>query len=159
MKDYDKNKECSYLLYWNVNNLFAWPMSEKLLVNNSQSIKDPSQFIEDFIKKYNEMSDEGYFVEVNVQYFEKLHEPDNDLPFLLFIMEIEKVKNLVAKLHDQTEYVIHIRNLKQSLHLGLASKKNYIELWNLELYIYMTTDLGKTAKNKFEKKNLSYRMS
>ena len=98
-------------------------MSEKLLVNNSQSIEDPSQFIEDFIKKYNERSDEGYFVEVNVQYFEKLHEPDNDLPFLPERMKIEKVKNVVAKLHDQNEYVIHIRNLKQSLHLGLASKK------------------------------------
>ena len=83
-------------MYWNVNNLFAWPMSEKLLVNNSQSIKDPSQFIEDFIKKYNEMSDEGYFVEVNVQYFEKLHESDNDLPFLPERMEIEKVKNLCS---------------------------------------------------------------
>ena len=79
--------------------------------------------------------------------------------FCLKEWRLKKSKTFVAKLHDQTEYVIHIRNLKQSLHLGLASKKNYIELWNLELYIYMTTDLGKTAKNKFEKKNLSYRMS
>ena len=42
-------------------------------------IKDDSQFNEDFIKNYNEESDKGYFLEVDVQYPEKLHELHNDL--------------------------------------------------------------------------------
>ena len=43
-------------------------MSQKLPVNNFEWIKDTSQFNEDFIKNYNEESDEGYFLEVDVQY-------------------------------------------------------------------------------------------
>ena len=40
-------------------------------------------------------------------------------------MKIEKVEKLVANLHDKTEYVIHIRNLKQALNHGLGLKKDY----------------------------------
>ena len=69
-------------------------MSQKLPVNNFEWIKDTSQFNEDFIKNYNEESDEGYFLEVDVQYPEKLHELHNDLPFLPERMNIEKVENL-----------------------------------------------------------------
>ena len=35
--------------------------------------------------------------------------------FLLERMKIETVEKLVATLHDKSEYVIHIRNLKQAL--------------------------------------------
>ena len=123
MKDYDKNKESSYLKYWDVNNLYGWAMSQKLPVNNFEWIKDTSQFNEDFIKNYNEESDEGYFLEVDVQYPEKLHELHNDLPFLLERMKIEKVEKLVTNLRDKTEYIIHIRNLNQELNHGLLLKK------------------------------------
>ena len=68
------------------------------------------QFNEDFIKNYNEESDKGYFLEVDGQYIEKLHELHNDLPFLKERTEIEKVEKNVAKLHDKTEYVMKIRN-------------------------------------------------
>ena len=51
MKNYDKNKESSYLQYWDVNNFYGWAMSQKLPLNNFQ-IDDLSQFNEDFIKNY-----------------------------------------------------------------------------------------------------------
>ena len=67
MKDYDKNKESWYLQYWNVNDLYGWAMSQKLSVNNFGWIKDISQFNKDFIKNYNENSDEWCFFEVDAQ--------------------------------------------------------------------------------------------
>ena len=92
-KDYDKNKELSYFLYWDINNLYGWAMSQKLPVNNFGWIKDASQFNKDFIKNYNEESDEEYFLEVDVQYLKKLHELHNDLLFLHERMkEVEKYK-------------------------------------------------------------------
>ena len=38
-------------------------------------------------------------------------------------MKIEKIENLVSNLHDKTEYVMHIRNLKQALNHRLVLKK------------------------------------
>ena len=113
MKDYDKNKESSHLKYWDVNNLYGWAMSQKLSVNNFESIKDTFQLKEDFVKIHNEVSDEGYFLELDVQYPEKSHELYNDLRFLPERMKIEKVENLVTNLNDKTDYVIHMRNSKQ----------------------------------------------
>ena len=84
-------------------------MSEKLPVNNLDWIEDTSQFNEDFIKNYNEESDKGCFLQIDVQYLEKLHDLHNNLPFLPERIKIEKVEKLVANLCDKTEYGIHIR--------------------------------------------------
>ena len=109
MNDYDKNKESLYIKYWDVNNLYDWGMCQKLPINNFEWIEDTSQFNEDFIKIYNEESDERYFLEADVQYLEKLNEFRNDLQFLPDRMKIEKVEKLVANLHDKIKYVIHIK--------------------------------------------------
>ena len=89
-------------------------------------------------------------------YLEKLHELHNDLLFLPERMKTEKVEKVVANLHDKTEYVIHIRNLKQALNHGLVQKKVHKVIkfnqnaW-LKPYIVMNTDLRKKMKNDFEK--------
>ena len=61
-------------------------------------------------------------------------------------MKIKKIKKLVANLHDKTEYVINIRNLKQALNHGLVFEKvrRVIKLNQntlLKPYIDMNTDL------------------
>ena len=66
MKDCEKNKEPSYLKYWNVNNLCGWSISQNLSVNAFEWVDETSQFNESFIKSYNEESEEGYFLEVDV---------------------------------------------------------------------------------------------
>ena len=80
--------------------------------NKFKWIEETFHFNEDFIKNYNEESDEGYFLEYDVLYPEKLHELHNDLPFLPERKKIKKVQKLVTNLYDKNEYVIHIRNLK-----------------------------------------------
>ena len=131
-------------------------MSQKLPVNNFEWIKDTSQFNEDFIKIYNEESDEGYFLEVYVQCLEKLNELHNDLPFLPERMKIEKVKKRVTNLQDKTEYVIYIKNLNQALNHGLILKKVHRvvkinqKAW-LKPYIDMNTKLRQKTKNNFKK--------
>ena len=44
-----------------------------LPVNNFEWVKDTSQFNQDFIRNYNEERDEGYFLEVDVQYLEYMN--------------------------------------------------------------------------------------
>ena len=51
IKNYNKNKESSYIQYWNVNDLYGLVMPQKLSVSNFEWIKDTSQFKDDFIKK------------------------------------------------------------------------------------------------------------
>ena len=50
MKDYDKNKESSYLQHWNLNSLSGLDMPQKLPVKSFEWIEDTSLFSEDFIK-------------------------------------------------------------------------------------------------------------
>ena len=56
----------------------------------------------------------------------------------------------MANLHDKTEYVTHIRNLKQALYHGLIIKKVHRVIkfnqnaW-LTVYIDMNTDLRKKS--------------
>ena len=64
MKNYDKNKESSYILYWDVNNLYEWEMLQKLLLNNFEWIKDTSQFNKDFIKNYDEKAMKDIFLKL-----------------------------------------------------------------------------------------------
>ena len=64
MKNYDKNKESSYILYWDVKNLYQWEMLQKLPLNNFEWIKHTSQFNKDFIKNYDEKAMKDIFLKL-----------------------------------------------------------------------------------------------
>ena len=156
MKDYNQDEEKLFFEYLDASNFYGWAMFEPLPVDGFDRIKDLSKIDEDFIKNYNENSDKGYILEVNVEYPKNLHDLHSDLQFLPERMKIDKCKKLVCNLYDKKSYIVHIRSLKQALNHGLTFKKVHRviqfhqEAW-LKLYIDMNTELGKRAKNYFEK--------
>ena len=114
MKNYDKNKESSFIVYLDANNLYGWPMCKKLPVSGFKRIDDLSIFTEDFIKNYDENSDKGYVFEVYAEYPKNLHKQHSNLPFLPERMKINCTK-LFCSVHDKENYSIHILALKQAL--------------------------------------------
>ena len=156
MNDYDKNIESSYIEFLDANNLYGWAMSQKLPVNGFKWVKKLSQFNEDFTKKYDQNSNTGYFIEVDVEYPKNLFSLHNDLPFLLERKKIRRVEKLICSTEDKERYVIHIRALKQALNHGLKLKKVHRVIqfnqkaW-LKPYIDINTKFRIEAKNEFEK--------
>ena len=102
-KEYNKNTESSYLAY-------LW-------------IKDLSKFNESLIKTYDDNSEKGYFVDVDVKYPKKLFNSHRDLPFLPEREKNNKCKKLICTIQNRKNYVIHINSLKQALNHGLLPKK------------------------------------
>ena len=82
MNNYDKSIESSYLMYLDANNLYGWAISQKLPGNGFKCAEKLSKFNERFIKSYNENSDKGYFLKVDVEYQNKLFNLHKNLPFL-----------------------------------------------------------------------------
>ena len=95
MKNYDKNNDSSYIEYLDANNLYGWAMSQKLPVKGFKWVKKKklSEFNEDFIKKYDEDSSIGYFLEVDINYLKELFNFHKDLPFLPERKKVKKVEN------------------------------------------------------------------
>ena len=72
MKNYDQGKIASYLMYLDANNLYGWAMIQRLPVNGFKWVEKLSKFNEKFIKSYNDNSDKGYFLEVDIEYPKKI---------------------------------------------------------------------------------------
>ena len=108
-----KIKKSLHLTYWGITNLYGWAISQKLPVGSFNLVQNTSQFSKYSIKIHNEDSDEGYFLEADVQYPEKLLDLHSELPFLPGRMKVEKLEKLVANLFGIKEYITHIRILKK----------------------------------------------
>ena len=158
MIDYDKSIESSYIEYLDANNLYGWAMSQKLLVKGFKCVNNRKlSGFKDFIKKYDEDSSTGYFLEVDIDYPKESFNFHKDLPFLPKRKKVEKVDKLICSIEDKEKYVIYIRALKQALNHGLKLKKvrtivQFKQKAWLKPNIDMNTELRKKAQNEFEKK-------
>ena len=112
--------------------------SQKLPVNNFEWFEDNFQFKEVFIKTIRIFSRSWLMIYRIYQKEWKLKTPKSSL--------------LIS--HDNTEYVNHIRHLKQSLNHGIVLKKFHRQIkFNqktcLKSYNDMNTKLRKKSKNWF----------
>jgi len=98
----------------------------------------------------------GCILEVDLEYPKGLHDLHNDYPLAPERLMVNRVEKLIPNLRDKKNYVLHYRNLKQYLDMGLKIKKIHrgISLFEdawLKPYINLNTQLRTKASNEFEK--------
>ena len=100
MKNYNKSIKSSYLKYLDEHNLYSWAMSQKPPVNHFKWAEDLLKVNESFIKNYDENIDEGYILEVNVEYPKELFNLHKDLRLLPKIEKINKYKREICRSYN-----------------------------------------------------------
>lgn len=178
LSSYDKDKQNNYIMYWDANNLYGLAMVD-YLPTESLGFLNESEITDMYNSIHNEDIDERFchILEVDLEYPEHLHDTHNDLPVApermcvgddmlsnyqkdlaqkLDVSTSSKVEKLVPNLMNKTKYIVHERNLKYYLKLGLKLTKIHRVLkckqsrW-LKDYIELNTEFRKHAKNDFEK--------
>ena len=75
MSDYDSNKPSTFITYLDKNNLYGWSMSEYLRYGEFEWLENVDEFD---VNSINEKSEIGYFLEVDLEYPDELHELHHD---------------------------------------------------------------------------------
>ena len=160
--DYDPSKPNKYVVDLDANNLYGWAMSKPLPKKNFKCKRVlPTE--EEILKK-EETAENGWILEVDLEYPKELHEEHNSFPLGPEKKQVKKewmsdyqnslIKDLYLKppkcnrllstLQDKNNYVVHYRNLqfhhKQSMKLRRVHRVLEFEqeCW-MEPYIRMNT--------------------
>ena len=175
MKEYDEKAPSKYIMYLDANNLYGWAMSQHLPVGNFRWMTE-KQISKLNVARYNENSEKGLILEVDLEYPKELHNLHNDYPLTAERVCVNKnmlsdyckkiatkynistglVHKLIPTLSNKEKYVLHYRNLQMYIDLGLKLKKIHRVLefdqspW-LKQYIDFNTQKRSQAKNAFEK--------
>ena len=153
MEKYNKDEETSFISYLDANNLYGHAMNRPLPYADFKWI-DP--ITNDTIMNYDENSEIGYTLEVDLHYPEELHDLHNDYPLAPEKLKLGECEKLCGTFNDKKDYIIDIRVLKFYLEHGLKLTKitrvvQYKQKAWLTPWINMNTEFRKHAKNDFEK--------
>ena len=173
MNDCDSEKHSEFITSLDKNNLYGWTISEYLPYGEFMWLKNVHEF--DFMS-INEKREIGYFLKVDPEYPDELHELPNDYPLapeklVVFNDMLSKyckriadeydikvgiVKKIIPNLGNKTKYVLHYRNLQLYLSLAIKLTKILRALqfkqsdW-MKKYIDFDIEKRKNATNDFEK--------
>ena len=171
--DYDKNKDSSYLMYLDANNLYGWAMNQPLPTGRFKWLKDDKW---DGIFKNKEGI--GYFIECDLEYPKELHDLHNDYPLApekLIVQDdwlspfcknlkekinlaSDKTIKLMPTLFNKEKYVLHAKDLSLYTDLGVKLIKIHRVLqfdespW-VAKYIDLNANKRLNGKKMFSKKN------
>ncbi|XP_053997335.1 uncharacterized protein LOC128886433 [Hylaeus anthracinus] len=112
MQSYDPSKASSYLMYFDVNNLYGWAMCQPLPYAEFRWVDKVANFD---VSSIAADSPTGYILEVDLEYPQRLHDIHADLPFCPTRAKPpgKREDKLLATLYDKQRYDIHYRNLQQ----------------------------------------------
>ena len=77
MNDYDSVKPSTFITYLDKNNLYGWSMSKYLPYEKFECLENIDKFD---VMSINEKNDIRYFLEVDLEYADELHELHNGYP-------------------------------------------------------------------------------
>ena len=175
MREYDEKAPSKYIMYLDANNLYGWAMSQYLPTGGFKWLTE-KQINKINLAQYNENSNKGLLIEVDLEYPKELHDLHNDYPLAAervcvnnnmlskyckriaakYNISTGLVHKLIPTLSNKEKYVLHYRNLQLYLDLGLKINKVHRVLefnqspW-LKQYINFNTQKRTQAKNSFEK--------
>lgn len=159
---FNPNEPSNYLMYFDVNNLYGWAMSQPLPLSNFEWVEHIETWnvkgIESMIMNTPNDSETGYILEVDLKYPSYLHDLHNDYPLCCEHMKLGQWgdQKLVLTLRDKHNYILHYETLKLALKHGLQLMRVHKILkfnqskW-LEKYIMLNTQQRTLSKNDFEK--------
>ena len=110
MSDYDPEKPSTFINYLDMNNLYGWSMSEYLPYREFEWLENVDEFD---VNSINEKSEIGYFLEVDLEYPDELHELHNDYPLTPEKLAVtnDMLSEYCKKIAD--EYDIKVGDIKK----------------------------------------------
>lgn len=118
MRDYDSNRPSKYIQYLDANNLYGCAMSRKLPAHGFKWLKDLTvEKTKELITK--KRKNRGFVFEVDLEYPEELWGLHNDYPLAPEKIKKGNAEKLIGSFYPKKNYVIHYKNLKQYLNLGM----------------------------------------
>ena len=143
IENYDPSKPTTYLIYLHGNNLYAWAMEQFLPIGGFRFVSPYTKFplysIYQILNTIPDDAPKGYIFEVDLEYPQHLHDNHSDYPLAPEILEIsrnmysplQKAKfptepvqlKITPNLRNKTRYIVHYRNLKMYVRLGMKIKK------------------------------------